>query len=176
MPLRKTVAALRRRLAQQKRITRELARALQRTVAVAKAKAAEALPEGPRLRFSPRWVRQHRKRLRMGRKDYAKLVGVSAQSIFGWESGRSRPRRQALEAWRRIRAMGARELKALLEEAKPARRKRAGRKARGPRPKARGARRKARPVVRRVRRKARRTVRRAVRRGRATARRRAKKK
>jgi hypothetical protein len=71
MPLRKTVAALRRRLAQQKRITRELTRALQRTVAVAKAKAAEGSPEGPQLRFSPRWVRQHRKRLRMGRKDYA---------------------------------------------------------------------------------------------------------
>src|SRR5512145_1075733 len=99
---------MRRRAAQQKRTIRELTRALQRSVAAAKAKAAAALPEGPQLRFSPRWVSMHRKRLRMSRKKYAKLVGVSAQSIFGWEAGRSRPRRQALEAWKRIRSMGAR--------------------------------------------------------------------
>ncbi len=121
LPLRKTVAALRRRVAEQKKIIRSLELATRRSMAVAKAKAAEAAPAEAQIRFSAEWVRKHRKKLRMSRRVYAQLVGVSPQSIFGWESGRSRPRRQALQAWSRIRAMGARELKAMIEEAKPAR-------------------------------------------------------
>jgi DNA-binding transcriptional regulator YiaG len=71
--------------------------------------------EGSQIRFSPAWVIKHRKKLKMSRRVYAKLVGVSAQSIFGWETGRARPRRSALETWRRIRGMGKRELTALLK-------------------------------------------------------------
>jgi len=95
-PLRKVVAALRRRVAQQKRLIAELERSTKRSMR--NGRAAEA-PEtqDSQIRFSPQWVKKHRKKLNMSRRVYAKLVGVSAQTIFGWETGRARPRRGALE-------------------------------------------------------------------------------
>jgi DNA-binding transcriptional regulator YiaG len=130
MPLRKLVTTMRRRIAQQRKLLSELERASKRSVNNARASEAPA-SEGTQIRFSPEWVKAHRKRVKMSRREYAKLIGVSAQSIFGWESGRTRPRRRALESWRRIRTMGLRELKAA-EGAKPAkrgRRAKPGRKA-----------------------------------------------
>ncbi|MBI4364786.1 MAG: helix-turn-helix transcriptional regulator [Candidatus Latescibacteria bacterium] len=123
-PLRKIVRALRRKVADQKRSIEDLERSVRRAkaagaLAVAAGAAgregAAGASEGLQVRFSPRWVRKHREKLKMSRRIYAKLVGVSAQSIFGWESGRARPRRSALAAWHRLRSMGAREIKALLE-------------------------------------------------------------
>lgn len=154
-PLRKLVTALRRRVAEQRRLIEGLERAARRSLATGKAAAAAAATEEPQIRFSPQWVRAHRKKLKMSRRIYAKLIGVSAQSIFGWEAGRTRPRRMALAAWRRIRAMGAREIKARLMAAKPARGRKAGAKAAARR--ARGA------VARRRGRAPRRALRRGVR-------------
>ncbi|HXF59327.1 MAG TPA: helix-turn-helix domain-containing protein [Candidatus Saccharimonadales bacterium] len=129
-PLKKLVAGLRRRVAQQKRLIRDLERAVKQR-ANAAARAVEAPDgKGPQIRFSPAWVKQHRKKLKMSRRVYAKLVGVSAQTIFGWETKRARPRRSALEAWRRIRGMGVRELKALQGATKGRKRGRPARKAR----------------------------------------------
>ena len=111
MPLRKLVTTMRRRMAQQRKLISELERASKRTVQSARAPEAPA-SDATQIRFSPEWVKAHRKKLKMSRREYAKLIGVSAQSIFGWETGRTRPRRRALESWRRIRTMGLRELKA----------------------------------------------------------------
>ena len=113
-PLKKLVATLRRRVAQQRRLIAELERDVRRGAKGARAAVATATSdEKSQIRFSPAWVKRHRKKLKMSRRQYAKLIGVSAQSIFGWETERSRPRRAALETWRRIRGMGVRELKAL---------------------------------------------------------------
>lgn len=124
-PLKKLVSALRRRVAQQRRQIAELERATRRAVSTARVPEARE-SEGSQIRFSPEWVKTHRKKLKMSRRVYAKLIGVSAQSIFGWESGRTRPRRGALESWRRIRSMGKRALKALLGGEKPSRKRRGG--------------------------------------------------
>ncbi len=161
-PLRKLVAALRRRSAQQRKQIAELQKVAKRsTKSVRAAEAPES--ESSQIRFSPTWVKRHRKKLKMSRRVYAKLVGVSAQSIFGWESGRTRPRRSALESWRRIRGMGVRELKEMpgvekadgrsggargRKRARPAKRGRPARKAKRRRPT--GAR-KTRRATRRVR-------------------------
>jgi len=130
-PVRKLVAELRRRVAQQRRLIAELERRSRRSSRSERAAVAPAA-EGSQIRFSPAWVTKHRKKLKMSRRVYAKLIGVSAQSIFGWESGRTRPRRGALESWRRIRGMGKRELTALLSgttrRAKPRRVRRAAKK------------------------------------------------
>lgn len=112
-PLKKVVAGLRKRVAQQKRLIAELERTTRRSMKDARPERTPAASEESQIRFSPAWVRKHRKKLNMSRRVYAKLVGVSAQSIFGWETGRSRPRRKALASWRRLRGMGVRELKAL---------------------------------------------------------------
>ena len=148
-PLRKTVAALRRKVAEQAKLIQELERASKRSVVTAPVEASTATPAGPQIRFSAPWVRKHRKKLGMSRRVYAKLIGVSAQTIFGWESGGTRPRRQALETWRRIRGMGTREVRSMLAAAKPSRGKR------------RAVRRAKRVVKRAVRRVARTVVRRA---------------
>ena len=41
--------------------------------------------------------------------DYATLVGVSAQTIYGWEQGKSKPRVQQLAALLAVRDLGMRE-------------------------------------------------------------------
>jgi len=112
-PLKKLVAGLRRRVAQQRRLIADLERNVKRSRDQARAAEAPSSEES-QIRFSPAWVTQHRKKLKMSRRVYARLIGVSAQSIFGWESGRTRPRRAALQSWRRIRGMGKRELNALI--------------------------------------------------------------
>jgi DNA-binding transcriptional regulator YiaG len=127
-PVRKLVAELRRRVAQQRRLIAELERRSRRGARNERAAEAPA-DEGSQIRFSPAWVTKHRKKLKMSRRVYAKLVGVSAQSIFGWESGRTRPRRRALESWRRIRGKGKRELTALLGGGKAKRGRAATRRA-----------------------------------------------
>ena len=158
-PIRKVVAALRRRVAQQKRLIAELLRSAKRSMkTVRTADVPEA--QGSQIRFSPQWVKKHRKKLKMSRRLYANLVGVSAQTIFGWETGRARPRRGALEAWRKIRSMGKRELTAMTDgekskrgrRGKPAKRGRRGRPAkRGRKVKRERAttRRRGRPTTRR---------------------------
>jgi DNA-binding transcriptional regulator YiaG len=114
-PLKKLVAGLRRRVAQQRRLIADLERDIRHGVKNTRAAVASASEDNEKsqIRFSPAWVKQHRKKLGMSRRVYARLIGVSAQSIFGWETGRTRPRRGALESWRRIRGMGVREVKAL---------------------------------------------------------------
>jgi len=162
--LRKQVNALRRRMAEARRRIDSVERNTRAAVAkgaVAAAAASGAAESGKQVRFSPAWVRSHRKRIGLSRLKYARLLGVSAQTILGWESGRTRPRRNALAVWRSLREKGVRELKTMLEGAAAgARAARAGRrKRRVARRKVRGARR----AVRRVRRVVRRVVRRAAR-------------
>jgi DNA-binding transcriptional regulator YiaG len=42
------------------------------------------------------------------------LVGVSAQTVYNWEAGKSRPRQQQLAAIAAIRKLGKREAQARL--------------------------------------------------------------
>lgn len=122
--LKRQVTALRRRLASTKKRLDGVERAAQRAgSARAAAPAAAESEEGTRIRFSPRWVRVHRGRLGMSRRVYAKLVGVSPQTILLWEQGKARPRRSALASWRAIRGKGIRELKASLGEEAGSRRR-----------------------------------------------------
>lgn len=66
-------------------------------------------PGNGNVRFSPRWVKAHRERLDLSAADYAELVGVSALTIYNWEKGRSKPRKQQLAAWGAVRNLGKRE-------------------------------------------------------------------
>jgi len=113
--LKRQVAALRRRVATTTKQIRAAERAAARAGSARAANrpaAAASEEDGTQIRFSPRWVKVHRARLGMSRRVYAKLVGVSPQTILLWESGKARPRRSALAAWREIRGKGIRELKA----------------------------------------------------------------
>jgi len=113
--LKKHVNSMRRRVAEARRLIRDLA-SRARQAGKRRPGAPEAADEdaAQQVRFSPAWVKRHRSKLGMSRRIYAKLLSVSPQTIMGWESGRTRPRRSALTKWRDIREKGVRELKALV--------------------------------------------------------------
>jgi DNA-binding transcriptional regulator YiaG len=74
---------------------------------------AEETTEG--VRFSARSVKSQRERLGFSAADYAKLVGVSPLTIYNWEHGKSRPRKEQLAALVAVRGIGKREALARLE-------------------------------------------------------------
>lgn len=111
--LKKHVATMRRRLAESRTRIRDLElRAQQAGRSVVGSVVASAGDK--QVRFSAAWVRAHRMKLGMSREIYARLVGVSAQTIMAWETARSRPRLGALRTWRSIREKGIRELREML--------------------------------------------------------------
>lgn len=109
---RSQIAALKRQVeALQKTVTR-LSRSTGRAVVTTAAPVDEE--GGQPRRFSPKGLAKHRQRLDLSAADFGKLMGVSGQSIYKWESGEVRPRRSQLEAIAVIRNMGRREALAKL--------------------------------------------------------------
>ena len=68
------------------------------------------------VRFTAKGLRSQRKRLGLSAADYGKLAGVTAQTIYNWESEVSSPRKQQLPVLASIRPMGKREARARLEQ------------------------------------------------------------
>lgn len=83
---------------------------------------------GPQL--APPAIRAVRDRLRMTREQFAKLVGVSPGSIFGWESGRTLPRRGSIGRLLELRKVGVRAARTQLKTLDKAVRRRVGRRTR----------------------------------------------
>jgi DNA-binding transcriptional regulator YiaG len=69
------------------------------------------------LRFSAKGLAAQRRRLGLSAASVARLLGVSALSIYKWESGKTRPRAKQIEAIARLRGMGKREAMKRLEDA-----------------------------------------------------------
>ncbi len=109
--LRKANAQYRRDIAQLKR----QAAALSKQVAVLerqeKKRAKRQVPttsiEGKR--FSRRGLQAHRRKVDLSAADYAELVGVTAQTIYSWEQGKSKPRDEQLASLLAVRDLGKRE-------------------------------------------------------------------
>jgi DNA-binding transcriptional regulator YiaG len=68
------------------------------------------------VRFTAKGLRSQRKRLGLSATDYGRLVGVATQTIYNWETGVSRPRKQQLPVLASLRSMGKREAQARLEQ------------------------------------------------------------
>lgn len=95
----------------------------QQTKEIAGLRKQQAQPEAAEeteetARFSARSVKAQRKRLGLSALDYGKLVGVSALTIYSWESGKSRPRKAQFDAFVAIRGIGKREATQRLDEMK----------------------------------------------------------
>ena len=71
------------------------------------------------LRFSARSAKAQRSRTGLSAADYAKLVGVSPLTIYNWEHGKSRPRKEQFAALVALRGVGKRQAQAKLEQLKP---------------------------------------------------------
>ena len=108
---RSEIAALKRSIeALEKQISR-----LERMVPKKAAPVVDAASE-TKLRFKPQGVRAQRTRLGLSAPEMGALVGVSAQTIYNWEAGKSRPRAEQLAIIAVVRKMGKREVKARLDQ------------------------------------------------------------
>ncbi len=61
------------------------------------------------VRFRSDGLRTHRTKLGISAEDYGLLVGSSGQSIYHWETGKSRPRKKLLAKLVELRGLGKRE-------------------------------------------------------------------
>jgi len=117
--LKKTVAQYRGQIAQLRRRLQALEQQVKRQArggsrAAAAAETTAADEGGPALRFSAKGLATQRKRLGLSAAAVAKILGVSALSVYKWESGKTRPRARQLEAIATLRKMGKREALARL--------------------------------------------------------------
>lgn len=96
-------------------------RALEKKVALLEKQEKRRMAVRPSLqlaegaRFSPERLRRHRERLGLSAADYARLVGVHQITVYNWEQGKSRPRKEQLAALVAVRGLGKREAQMRLE-------------------------------------------------------------
>ncbi|MBP8132528.1 MAG: helix-turn-helix transcriptional regulator [Candidatus Hydrogenedentes bacterium] len=112
--LRRSVAALKRRIGKLETENRRLAR-----TAAGSQEPASAQPEqkADRAIIRGKAILKLREKLRLTQAEFARLVGVSAQSVYQWErkGGRLRLRSATRAALLDIRNIGAREARSRLE-------------------------------------------------------------
>ncbi len=119
---RREIAKLKREMkAQEKKIAFLEAQERKR---LGQPKVAEKAAEG--VRFSARSVKAQRDRLGFSAANYARLVGVSELTVYNWEQGKTRPRKEQLAALVAARGIGKREALAKLELLKAKEKKAAG--------------------------------------------------
>lgn len=113
-PIRKSNAAYRRDIAALKRQVAALERQVVRASRT-RDSHAPATPADTKARFNAKGLKSHRARLGLSAGDYGRLAGVSGQSIYGWESGKTVPRQSQVAALAALRGLGKREALARLE-------------------------------------------------------------
>ena len=139
--IRKDNARLKRSVAELKRRLAALERDNRRLVAEADARLSEGAKVSPeevaQARVGAAMVKALRKRLRLTQAEFGRLLGVSAHTVFQWESkqGRLSLRERTKAAVVAARKLGAREARRKLELMAPApkpasKKRRARRKAR----------------------------------------------
>lgn len=111
---RSDIAALKRENKDLKRKLGQLEKALNNGAAQSQSEATGD-DDSPEVRFSSKWVENHRAKLELSRADYGKLVGVSSVTIYHWEKGNSRPRAKQLAAWGAIKKLRKREAREKLD-------------------------------------------------------------
>jgi DNA-binding transcriptional regulator YiaG len=114
---RREIAQLKRQLRLQERRLAALQTAVSQGADRASLEASsetEGIPMGTR--YSARSVRAQRKRLKLSAEQYGQLLGVTGQTIYLWEQGKTRPAKAQLAALVAARALGRREARKRLEE------------------------------------------------------------
>lgn len=107
---RREMAALKRRIASLEAAIRRLAKVQPQRVR----KEAATEEESTSLRFRAGGFASLRKKLGVSAADMAKLLGVSSQSVYHWEQGKTRPRGAQLALIAEVRKMGKKAVAARL--------------------------------------------------------------
>ena len=71
--------------------------------------------EGTTIRFSAKGLAKQRQKLGLSAQAYGMLLGVSAQTVYNWEAGKSKPRKSQLAGISSLRSMGKRSAAKALE-------------------------------------------------------------
>ena len=116
--VKKAAAQYRKRIADLNRQNQELNRrvaSLERRQTQDDTPAATQNKSDEKIRFSPKMIAAHRRKLGLSAADYAKLAGVSSLTVYKWEQGKTKPRPRQLNDWSAIRHIGKREAKKRLQ-------------------------------------------------------------
>ena len=109
---RSDIAALKRQVAD---LEKQLGRAARQTRPVES--PAPSNGEDAPHRFSVKGLKSLRARLEISAADFARLLGVSPQTIYNWETEKTRPRADQVAAIAGLRMIGKREVRARLDAA-----------------------------------------------------------
>ncbi len=108
---RAEIAELKRRIATLEAVVRRLGKTPARSTTAAK---EEVEPQG--LRFRADGFASLRKKFGLSAAQMALLLGVSNQSVYHWEAGKSKPRAAQLQAIAAVRKLGKKEVVQRLAE------------------------------------------------------------
>lgn len=108
---RAEIADLKKRIASLEAVVRSLGKSAVRPAAPAK---EEKEPQG--LRFRADGFASLRKKFGVSAAQMALLLGVSNQSVYHWETGKSKPRAAQLQAIAAVRKLGKKEVAARLAQ------------------------------------------------------------
>ena len=108
---RSEIAALKRRIATLEQHVSRLEKSAPKNTEV------KTSPEvGAKVRFTAKGFKSLRQRLGLTAETIGALLDVSAQTIYNWEAGHSRPREQQMVRIAMLRGMGKREVDAILKK------------------------------------------------------------
>ena len=122
LALRKAVGVQRAQIAELRRRSQTLEQQVSRLQKSSAKTIADVQPpetSGAR-RFSAKGLASQRRRLGISAADCGLLVGASSQSVYNWETGKARPQAKHLSALGGLKALGKRDIAALLKSAKAA--------------------------------------------------------
>jgi len=108
---RSEIAALKRRAATLEKQIGQLGKKV-----VGKAESEEGTGLEAKVRFSAKGLNSKRQKLGLSAAEMGSLLGVSAQTIYNWEAGTTRPRGPQVAAIAALRAMGKRQITVKLQE------------------------------------------------------------
>jgi|SRR5690348_9610634 DNA-binding transcriptional regulator YiaG len=108
---RRDIALLKRQITQLERQVKALSRRSPGALPAPESSAA-----GTKFRFVAKGLRSQRTRLGLSAADFGKLIGVSAQSVYNWESEKARPRASQIAKVAQLRMIGKRQAAAQLRK------------------------------------------------------------
>lgn len=108
---RSDIAALKRRMVQ---LEKEVAQHRRATTKTAKPPGNPDLTGS--VRFSAKGLRTLRERLDLSAAALGQLFGLTAQTVYNWERGKTRPSKEQIAAIAALRAMSKKEVGTLLAE------------------------------------------------------------
>ena len=111
---RSEIATLKKRVSELENVLKKLAKEGQR----GGSKASSEAPEKT-LRFRVSGFAALRKKLGLSAAQMGQLLGVSAQSVYHWETGKTKPRASQLAAIASVRTLGKKEVAARLSATEP---------------------------------------------------------